>query len=233
MIRKGHLKNTNEAGENMGTSGTLSGFLGVVILPDKRLMDAAARLTKNEVDHRVAYRVRPRGVHITLYQARDFKELPIEIAVKLVKKLNESLVSNRAGELLLYFLDIRPCVDNDQFLLWNVDRTKENQRLVAAHGMSLALSAWVEPQLVNEARLKSRVTAMPDKRKWRERKLYANARVFGSTHVGEDYQPHITLAAKAEGFGEFKPRQEAQLGSAARVALARIGEWGKIDEILL
>jgi hypothetical protein len=212
---------------------TLNGFLGVLILPEPRVAHAATQLTEDEGVGNAEYRVKPEGVHITLFQSRDFKDLPVGYAKKLVAKLNESLISNPAGELLMYFLDVKPYTDNEQYLFWNVDRTKKNQRLVTAHGMSLSLSAWVQPRLENEYKFGGRLTKMSPKQGARERKLRANTTVFGHTLVAEDYLPHITIAADSNGFNGFKPRQEAFLGSANCVVLARMGEWGKIDEILI
>ncbi|MEI7512133.1 MAG: hypothetical protein WCK01_01595 [Candidatus Uhrbacteria bacterium] len=211
----------------------LSGFLGVLILPDVYATQAAAQLTDTKGVRHAEYRVKPEGVHITLYQARNFKQMPVSVAEKLVAKLNEFLVSNRAGELLLYMLDIKPYQDNEQYLFWNIDRTKKHGRLMDAHGMSLALSAWVDPSAEDEASLERRIAEMSEKRQQRERKLCTNKRVFGHTLVGEDYLPHITLAANTKGFKKFKPTQEALISSASRVVLARMGEWGKIEEILI
>lgn len=174
-----------------------------------------------------------KGVHITLFQSREFKNLPVDIATKLVAKLNEYLVSNPNGELLMYFLDVKPYADNEQYLFWNVDRTKKNQRLMTAHGMSLALSIWVEPKIEDNYVLYQRMAEMSMKRKAREHELSSNAGIFGSAPVGEEYPPHITIAANSNGFKGFKPLKESLICSARRVVLARMGAWGKIDKILI
>lgn len=212
---------------------TLSGYLGVVILPDLHLAHAAALLTESDGVREAEYRVKPDSVHIALYQAANFKDLPLDDATRAVAKLNEYLVSNPAGELLLYFLDVRPWIENESFLCWEVDRSKENRCLMTAHGMSLALSAYVNPRVENKRQLEHRLAEMPAPKRLRERKLHASASLFGHMGVGEDYSPHIVIAANMKGFKGFTPAQEPLIGSAARVVLARMGKCGRIEEILI
>ncbi len=211
---------------------TLSGFYGILIIPDDTAVRTAVDISEKKRVREAAYRVKPEGVHLTLYQARTFVDLPVEFAQKLVGKLNECVVRHRSGELLLHLLDVEPYSDNPQFLFWNVDKPHKNQRLLDAHGMSLALSAWVEPEVENASKFERRIADYGDHRRAREQRLYTNMTLYGHTLVGEQYLPHITIAADPEGFKKFKPYQEPHIGCAVRVVFARMGEWGKIEEIL-
>ncbi len=212
---------------------TLEGFLGVLILPDTHVVRSAVQLTKDEAVRHAAYRVKPKGVHITLYQARAFKNLPISVAEKLIAKLNEYLVSGQAGEMYLHFLDVVAYENDQRFLFWNVDQPEKNRRLMNAHGMSVALSLWVEPQYEEDLDLERRIREFSEDNWSRACDLYENTRNFGSALVGVDYLPHITIAADPGAFRGIDLDQQQMIGTASRVVLARMGEWGKIDEILI
>ncbi len=215
---------------------TLNGAYGLLIIPDANTIRTVGHLLEHpRLKRRLAqsaYVVKPEGVHVTLYQARTFRDLPVEVARRLVGKLNELLVQHRTGELLFHLFDVGPYRDGDRFLFWNVYEPAGNDRLQLAHGMSVALSAWVEIDAEDEHAFERRIADLPEPDKERRRDLYENARLFGHTLVGEDHLPHITLAADMDGFKTIEPFQEPQVSSAARVVFARMGEWGNIEEIL-
>ncbi len=215
---------------------TLNGAFGLLMIPDANTVRIVGHVLE---DRRVArrlekaaYVVRPEGVHVTLYQARTFRDLPVEVARRLVGKLNQLVVHNRMGKLLFHLFEVGPYRDNDRFLFWNAHEPFGDERLQLAHGMSVALAAWVEIDAEDEHAFERRISDLPETERYRRRGLYENERLFGHTLVGEEYLPHITLAADPDGFGAIKPFEEPFTASAARVVFARMGEWGKIDEIL-
>lgn len=212
---------------------TLDGFLGVLMLPDEHVVRSAVQITKDKRVRHAEYKVKPAGVHVTLYQARTFKSLPIGIAEKLITRLNEYLVTDQAGETYLHLLNIEAYENDQKYLFWNVDQPERNQRLKNAHGMSLALSLWVKPEVKKDLDLERRIREFSEVNWSHACYLYENTRNFGSALVGADYLPHITIAADPEGFKKIEFEQQQMIGTVTRVVLARMGEWGKIEEILI
>ncbi|MCC6563856.1 hypothetical protein IT087_03105 [Candidatus Uhrbacteria bacterium] len=217
------------------TKRTLSGFLGLLLIPDHNTV----RIMKDVVlEHRrlkrrlasAAYVVKPEGAHITLFQARTFKSLPISTAREVVKTISSLLVTNRAGSAMLHLNKVEPYRGNDKFLFWQARRSG---MLDFAHGMAAGLSGWVDKSGVeSDSALERRISDLPSRPQEFARAIHHNEQLYGYGLVDNLFEPHITLAADPGGFGKLRPFEEAVIGSVARVVLARMGEWGKIDEIL-
>lgn len=206
---------------------TLNGFYGLLIIPDSNTIRTAVQIA--ETVKSADYRVSTEGVHVTLFQARTFRMLPISVARALTRKLHEYLVAHPEGEALLPLRRVEPYVYAPQYLFWNVERPERNERLRIAHGMSLALSAWVDPPQKRDpdAAFTSDQRTLGDEMALKHN---ANERLFGHSLVGDEFLPHITITA-GPGF-KFKPRDEAITGAARHVVFAQMGEWGKIEKIL-
>ncbi|MCK9361123.1 hypothetical protein M0Q28_02735 [Patescibacteria group bacterium] len=216
------------------TKRTVSGFLGLLVMPDPNTV----RILEHTLTHRnlsrhlkqAAFRVPPKGAHITLFQARNFKQLPVSVARTVVDGLNDFLVTSPSGSVGLHFETIEPYVGNRRFLFWQALRSPE---LAFAHAMSVAVCGWVDKsQAEDKHALERRIHGLPEKEMSLARALNHNEHLFGYGLVHDEFMPHITLAADPDGFPKFKPFKDPHIGSAGRVVLARMGEWGKIDEIL-
>lgn len=190
---------------------TISGFLGVLILPDAntiRIMKSCV-LTHRKLRKRLAksaYVVKPEGAHVTLYQSRHFKRLPVSVAQHMLDVLRTTLVES---ETFFTLTRVEPYRHNSQYLFWQAGRTPA---LDFAHAMSVSFAAWTD-----RSSLKG-----PDRR-------------YGYGLVGEDFEPHITLAADPTAFKDLKSFEDEEtrmLVGVQNVVFARMGEWGKIEEIL-
>lgn len=216
------------------TAKTLSGFLGLLVMPDSntvRILDhvLAHRSVSRHLRH-AAFQVEPKKAHITLFQSARFHELPVTTACRIVNTLNDFLVNSPAGNTGLHYERIEPYLGNRHFLFWQTLRSPE---LTLAHGMSLALSAWTDKSKAEEPHsVERRIHDLPEKEKALARALNFNERLFGYGLVHDEFMPHITLAADPNGFPKLKPHKNVHVGSVGRVVLARMGEWGKIEEIL-
>ncbi len=208
---------------------TLNGSYGLVAIPDYNTVRTAVHLTEKVKG--AEYVVKSESVHITLFQARTFRMLPISTAQAITRKLNEYMADHPEGEALVSFLDVSAYLYAPQFLFWNVDEPEKNERLRIAHGMSLALSAWVDPPQKRDpdAAFTSDQRTVGDELMLKHN---ANVRMFGHSLVGDEFLPHITLAADSGGFQRLKRREEAHTASISMVAFAQMGEWGKIEKIL-
>lgn len=206
---------------------TLNGFYGLLAIPDYNTVRFAVHLTEKVRD--ADYLVRTEGVHVTLFQARTFRMLPVSVARALTRKLHEYLVAHPEGEALLPLRRVEPYTYAPQYLFWNVDRPERNERLRIAHGMSLALSAWVDPPQKRDpdAAFTSDQRTLGDEMALKHN---ANTRMFGHSLVGDEFLPHVTIAAGAKY--RFKPRDEFHPGAIQRVVFAQMGEWGKIEKVL-
>lgn len=216
------------------TKRTFSGFLGVLAMPDSNTV----RILAHTLTHRslarhlkhAAFKVDPQKAHVTLYQARHFKKLPFAVAKSVVDMINNFLVCSPAGSVVLHLEKVEPYPGNRQFMFWQAIRSPE---LVFAHGMSVGLSGWVDKSHAEDKHaVERRIHGLPEKEVTLARALNHNDRLFGYGLVHDEFMPHITLAADQKGFPKFKPYKDLHFGSVGRVVLARMGEWGKIDEIL-
>jgi hypothetical protein len=188
---------------------TYEGYLGIIILPDDRTMNRAVALSGKKHIRDASYRVEKSGVHVTLYQAKNFRGLPHSVAHRTVGLLNRYLVDHKNGAAPLHFGQVKASPGSTQYLFWYVD-DPTTVRLRTAHAMSLGLGIWNHPEPSQDT----------------------NTQLFGSPYVELDYYPHITLAADAQGFPRLERFEERWTGTARCVVLARMGEWGKIEEIL-
>ncbi len=197
-------------------SETYTGKLGFVILPDTETAERSETLGI-QYGGTMEFHVPAIGAHITLYQA-ELKEVPRVTAQALLAQVH-TIFRQKQGGYPFTLRTICPYKTRPTWLFWNVETISEEFRL--AQSVSMGLSAWVNRELH---------PAQPIQMD--ESPLERNTRLFGTTNVGAQWPPHITLAYDEQAFQTFEPQEDLRQASVEKVAFVRFGQWGKIDEIL-
>ena len=199
------------------TAHLLCGELGIVVTLDQAAEQLCRELATQLLPANSDYKLGAENLpHLTLYQAA-LKNCNRAQALKLVENLSAVLAGKELElrELLVF---------GGKFLFWNVDLKGTNvSDLRDCHMQSLALAQYLDHE--ENARL---LPSRPGNKQQIE-----NFSRYGYGLLKDLYLPHVTLGvstsfAAAEPI--FQPYPARVLVSG--VALTRMGEFGKVVEVL-
>lgn len=202
---------------------TVSGFVGLVLVPDAATITAAYRLASRLVADG-AESVLAGGAlpHVTLTQCA-LRDAPRARLIALIDRLEERVRTLRIplGPLTVF---------GGGFVFWCVEpESPARGVLQAAHQDALALADGVLDPVANAAIVEGTAKLTGD-----DPVLVAHARRYGYAFVGESYLPHITLGfdsrlAAGAAFAEPVHVHEMRV---ERVALVRLGRYGVVQSLV-
>jgi hypothetical protein len=199
----------------------ISGFVGVVIVPDDDTIMKAYALASTLLPRDAEQRLAPGALpHITLTQCalRDASRSRVRALLAGIER--------RLHGLTVPLQRVTPFPGG--FLFWCVDAECSARRLLqAAHEDALALAGGALDPVANAAVVEGTARATND-----DTQLVANARRYGYAFVADRYLPHITLGFAPEAMPSFTPEEHAHPMTAVRVVLARLGRLGRVGEIV-
>ena len=201
----------------------ISGFVGLVLVPDAETMAVARRLAGAVVPAGAESALGTDALpHLTLTQC-PLREAPRARIVELIRRLDTGLGGARIalGPLVVF---------GGGFMFWCVEPgSPARARLQAAHEDALALSDCGLDPTANAAVVEAtaRLTAG-------DPVLAANARRYGYAFVGDRYLPHVTLGfdSRLAAGATLAERAHPHAMSVARVALARLGRYGVVQSLI-
>lgn len=208
----------------MAAEAPISGFVGLVLVPDEDTIAAARRLARAVLSED-AESVLDAGAlpHLTLTQCalREAARPPI---VDLVRRLDGRLRDVRIPLRSLI-------VFGGGFVFWCVEPdSPERARLQAAHHEALALGDGLLDPVANGAVVEATARLTGG-----DPVLVANARRHGYAFVRERYLPHVTLgfdSRLATTGTALEARTHSHTLRVDRVALARLGRYGVVESII-
>lgn len=204
---------------NTAAALTLSGALGVVIIPDQATIAESYKLARNILPASSEYILSSRAIpHITLYHGK-FLDVPTSEVQTILRDIRSDL--HRAN----FSLGPIQCFGGN-FVFWNVepDDTTRHQ-LQLAHEKSLTLSRFLDRSAPPKATSEEGLS------------LYAaeleNLKEYGHPLVRQSYLPHITLGFH-RGLAAHVPNGQSNKwhSSVGSVEFVRVGYPGTIEEIV-
>jgi 2'-5' RNA ligase len=199
----------------------LSGFVGIVLQPDGATVTQAYALAAALLPGDAAQVLAPGALpHITLTQCA-LREAPRARVKALVGRL-DALLAERT-------IPLRRVVPfPGGFLFWCVDDDAPARALLqSAHEQALALADGGLDADANDTVIAGTARATGN-----DPRLVENARRYGYAFVKEQYRPHITLGFAPESVASFQPSDHVHTMRVERVAVARLGRLGRVDEIV-
>jgi len=203
--------------------GGVSGFVGLVLVPDAATIAAAYRLARSVIaDGAESMLVRGSLPHVTLTQCA-LRDAPRSRLIALIDRLEERLSTARIplGPLTVF---------GGGFVFWCVEPGSPARGVLqAAHQDALALAAGLLDPAANAAIVEGTAKLTGD-----DPVLVALARRYGYAFVGERYLPHVTLgydSRLAAGATLAEPARVHEM-RVERVALARLGRYGVVQSLI-
>ena len=202
------------------TDETISGFVGLVLIPDAPSIDAARALAKALVPPDAEQTVASGDLpHVTVMQC-PLREAPRAHVASFVDQLRRQLLGRT-----LPLNRVIPFPGG--FLFWTVDPdSPERQLLQSVHENALTLGDGFLDPITHAAIVEGTVKATGN-----DEQLVGNARRYGYAFAKERYVPHITLGFASRA--SFAPRDHVFAMRVERAALVRLGRLGRVEEILL
>lgn len=196
---------------------SLSGALGVIIVPDRKTIEKAYEIAQQTMPDSSEYVISVGSLpHLTLHHCK-LSDVPRNEVLELVNRLRSNLVGAP-----LSFSGME--VFSGKFLFWNLASIEP--KIADAHLEALTLAKYLERN--------SPAMALSDERLSLTNDELENVSKFGHPLVRGQYRPHITL-----GFSEKLKEQVAGVispvgwsGVIESVEFARIGFPGRVEEIL-
>lgn len=202
---------------------TISGFVGLVLVPGPETL-VAARMLAAAIVSAGAESVLDAGAlpHVTLTQC-PLREAPRAPVSDLIARLERRLIgANIPLSPLVVF--------GGGFVFWCVEPTaSERSVLQAAHEEALALADGGLDPVAN-----ADVVAATIKLTAGDPALVANARRHGYAFVRERYLPHITLGfdSRLTTGATLAESSRPHAMRVTRVALARLGRYGVVQSVI-
>jgi len=201
----------------------VSGFVGLVLVPDAATITAAYRLASRLVADG-AESVLAGGAlpHVTLTQCA-LRDAPRARLIALIDRLEERVRTLRIplGPLTVF---------GGGFVFWCVEpESPARGVLQAAHQDALALADGVLDPVANAAIVEGTANLTGE-----DPVLVAHARRYGYAFVGESYLPHITLgfdSRVAAGAALAEPGHVHEM-RVERVALVQLGRYGVVQSLV-
>jgi 2'-5' RNA ligase len=208
----------------VAADGPISGFVGLVLLPDEETIGAARRVARAVLAEGAESALGDDSLpHVTLTQCA-LREAPRPRILDLALRLNGRLRGLRIplGPLLVF---------GGGFVFWCVEPdSPERATLQAAHEDALALADGVLDPAANAAVVEATGRLTGD-----DPVLVANARRHGYAFVGDRYLPHVTLgfdSRLATMATALEPRAHPHAMRVERVALARLARYGVAESVI-
>ena len=201
----------------------ISGFVGLVLVPDAATIAAAYRLAPSVIAEGAESRLEAGALpHVTLTQCA-LRDAPRSGAIALIERLEERVRGVRLplGPLTVF---------GGGFVFWCVEPGSAARGVLqAAHQDALALADGALDPVANAAIVEATGKLTGD-----DPALVDNARRYGYAFVGERYLPHVTLgydARLAAGATLAEPARAHEM-RVERVALARLGRYGVVQSLI-
>ena len=212
---------TNFAKSHNGTGAalTLSGALGIVIIPDHATILESYKLAGHLLPAGSEYILSPGVIpHITLYHGK-FLNAPVGQVQAILSDIRSELHGAK------FSLGPIQCFGGN-FIFWNVEPDDTTMRVLGrAHEKALSLSRFLDRTAPPKATSEEGLTLSPDE--------LENLREYGHPLVRQLYLPHITLGFHPEISKQVSDGQRIKWDSSVgSVELVRVGYPGKIDEIV-
>ena len=201
----------------------VSGFVGLVLVPDAATIAAASRVAEHVVAADAESRLGGGALpHVTLTQCA-LREAPGSRLIGLIDRLEERVRVMRIplGPLVVF---------GGGFVFWCVEPGGPARgALQAAHQEALALADGVLDPVANAAIIEATAKLTAN-----DPALLAHARRYGYAFVGERYLPHITLGydSRLAAGGALAEPVHAHEMRVERVALARLGRYGVVQSLI-
>lgn len=198
---------------------TLSGALGLVVIPDHATIQRAYALAEEIMPRDAEYVLREGSLpHVTLYHGK-LDRIPQETALETLQSLQSDLVGKKfiLNEIVTF---------GGKLIFWNVDPLCAGiEMLREAHLKALSVASYLDR--TSEAKALSE-----EGLSLRDEEL-ENVRLFGHPLVRSLFTPHITLG--------FQPRISEVLANSlkcewsfevASVELVKIGYPGRVEGVV-
>jgi len=201
----------------------VSGFVGLVLVPDAATIAAAYRLAGGVVAHGAESVLAGGSLpHVTLTQCA-LREAPRSRLVGLIARLEDRVRAMRVplGPLVVF---------GGGFVFWFVAPDSPARGLLqAVHQDALALADSALDPVANAA-----IVEATAKLTGNDPALVENARRYGYAFVGDKYLPHITLGydSRLAAGGTLTEPVHAHEMRVERVALARLGRYGVVQSLI-
>lgn len=199
---------------------TLSGPLGLVIIPDQQTIDRAFKLAAEILPPGSEYILHPGSLpHLTLYHGK-LRDVPVEEIALIVHDLRQSLVGHNfhLGKIVGF---------GGKFVFWNVnqDQALDSKVLSSAHEKALSLARFLDRASVPKATSEEGLSLSDAE--------LENVRLFGHPFVRQLYTPHITLGFH-RGVAQTIPANSMRevRFTVASVELVYIGYPGRVENVI-
>lgn len=189
------------------------GFVAILdTTTNKKVRELGARRYAKKHDDVAGLEYVPGLPHVTLYHAK-VQGAPVYQVQAILAKLG-----SLAGEKISFG---PVAVYGEKFLFWNAEISAA---LREAHREALALSTFLDPKARAPAQQEDLTLSQQER---------DNIARFGHPLVLDLQLPHITLGYDSAGLAQDQPVQHVtHIGTVERVVFARIGQYGRVEEIL-
>jgi 2'-5' RNA ligase len=195
---------------------TLSGALGLAIIPDQATIERAYALAEEVMPRDAQYVISEGSLpHLTLYHGK-LEGIPESDARYTLRALRDNLLGQK-------FVLKAIVAFGGNFIFWNVDPSSPSvKNLHKSHSDALHLASYLakssEAKAVSEEALS--LTDLELK----------NVKLFGHPSVGPLYTPHITLGFHPGFSDRLAPGLECNWQfEVASVEIVRIGYPGRVE----
>ncbi len=197
---------------------TLSGALGIVIVPDQETVKSAYVLAQEILPTGSEYVLGPGSIpHLTLYHGK-LQGLGALTALEVVSDIRKILLGQQftLGSIVSF---------GGNFVFWNVDYYSGMGRLRDAHDRSLSIAQFLDRTTEAKATSEEALTLSSAETE--------NVKQYGHPLVRDLYAPHITLGFHrgiAQSLGSDLRKEFKFVVSS--VDLARIGYPGRVESLV-
>jgi 2'-5' RNA ligase len=198
---------------------SLSGALGLVLVPDQATIDRAYALAEEIMPKDAQYVLRQGSLpHLTLYHGKLVNLAP-SVVVETLHDLRKRLSGGRLTlEKIVTF--------GGSFVFWNVDpKSSAWEALQEAHSAALTLAQYLDRS--------TQAKAISEEALSLSQAELENVRLFGHPLVRSLFMPHITIGFHSGISQQLTSELECRWTmEIASVELVRVGHPGRVDEIL-